>query len=177
MHADYPSTWSSVWQKGNSVLCHVHGFRPYFYVAAPPGFLSSDCTAFQDRLNVRPMPLANRFPPANNTPLNLIFFGFRRSHPSHPEINHPSNIARSTRRCRCGDTRVTLSVRSSRSHVPTRKRFRVSKMSFCPLRLKSPFEGPNKLTLAPGCWIGGDIYALSREVRWISLGSATSRTS
>jgi hypothetical protein len=68
MHADdtlapgHPS-----WQKGNSVLCHVHGFRPYFYVAAPPGFLSSDCTAFQDRLNVRQLPLGKSLPPHDGT--------------------------------------------------------------------------------------------------------------
>lgn len=37
---------------GNSVLAHVHGFRPYFYVAAPSGFLQADCQAFKDTLNV-----------------------------------------------------------------------------------------------------------------------------
>ncbi|BEI82815.1 hypothetical protein CcaverHIS002_0306830 [Cutaneotrichosporon cavernicola] len=36
---------------GNSVLAHVHGFRPYFYVAAPSGFLPADCQAFKDTLN------------------------------------------------------------------------------------------------------------------------------
>ena len=36
---------------GNSVLCHIHGFVPYFYVPAPPGFESSKCSIFQDALN------------------------------------------------------------------------------------------------------------------------------
>jgi hypothetical protein len=28
---------------GNSVLCHVHGFTPYFYVPAPSGFAEEHC--------------------------------------------------------------------------------------------------------------------------------------
>lgn len=34
------------------MLAHVHGFRPYFYVAAPSGFLQSDLTPLKDTLNV-----------------------------------------------------------------------------------------------------------------------------
>lgn len=41
-----------VTKMGNSVLAHVHGFRPYFYVAAPKGFLERDCMGFKDKLNV-----------------------------------------------------------------------------------------------------------------------------
>jgi DNA polymerase delta subunit 1 len=39
-------------KKGNSVLLHVHGFKPYFYVAAPKDFLTEDCRGFKDKLNV-----------------------------------------------------------------------------------------------------------------------------
>lgn len=42
-----------VTKRGNSVLAHVHGFRPYFYVAAPKGFIERDCDGFKDKLNVR----------------------------------------------------------------------------------------------------------------------------
>lgn len=41
-----------VTKSGNSMLAHVHGFRPYFYVAAPSGFLQSDLTPLKDTLNV-----------------------------------------------------------------------------------------------------------------------------
>ena len=40
-----------VTMEGNSVLCHIHGFVPYFYVPAPSGFEHSHCGAFQDGLN------------------------------------------------------------------------------------------------------------------------------
>jgi DNA polymerase delta subunit 1 len=39
-------------QSGNSVLAHVHGFRPYFYVAAPNGFLNKDLEPLKDTINV-----------------------------------------------------------------------------------------------------------------------------
>jgi DNA polymerase delta subunit 1 len=38
---------------GNSVLVHVHGFRPYFYVRAPPGFGQEHIGAFTQTLNAR----------------------------------------------------------------------------------------------------------------------------
>ena len=40
-----------VTMEGNSVLCHIHGFVPYFYVPAPPGFQQRYCSLFQECLN------------------------------------------------------------------------------------------------------------------------------
>ncbi|XP_077545461.1 DNA polymerase delta 1, catalytic subunit [Haemaphysalis longicornis] len=40
-----------VTDSGHSVLCHVHGFLPYFYVEAPSGFRREHCWAFRDALN------------------------------------------------------------------------------------------------------------------------------
>ena len=37
--------------EGNSVLCHIHGFVPYFFVPAPPTMKKDECHAFQDALN------------------------------------------------------------------------------------------------------------------------------
>lgn len=55
-HAEHGTTLRlfGVTSHGNSVLAHVWGFRPYFYVAAPSGFLESDLDALKDNLNVRP---------------------------------------------------------------------------------------------------------------------------
>ncbi|EDO49294.1 predicted protein [Nematostella vectensis] len=36
---------------GNSVLCHIHGFVPYFFVPAPPGFQEIHCSLFRDTLD------------------------------------------------------------------------------------------------------------------------------
>lgn len=36
---------------GNSVCCHVHGFAPYLYVAAPPGFTHTHLAPFKEALN------------------------------------------------------------------------------------------------------------------------------
>ncbi|EJT46496.1 hypothetical protein A1Q1_04928 [Trichosporon asahii var. asahii CBS 2479] len=44
---------------GNSMLAHVHGFRPYFYVAAPSGFLQSDLTPLKDTLNTGSLAVAD----------------------------------------------------------------------------------------------------------------------
>ncbi|BGP44897.1 DNA-directed DNA polymerase delta [Rhodotorula kratochvilovae] len=58
-----------VTQGGNSVLLHVKGFLPYFWVAAPKGFTNSDCVPFLEHLNtsyfngtrpVRSISLANK---------------------------------------------------------------------------------------------------------------------
>ncbi|XP_005098812.2 DNA polymerase delta catalytic subunit [Aplysia californica] len=38
-------------EDGNSVLAHVHGFTPYFYVPAQAGFKQEDCGKFLDALN------------------------------------------------------------------------------------------------------------------------------
>lgn len=38
---------------GNSVVAHVHGFRPYFYARAPPGFTPQDIPAFQANLSAK----------------------------------------------------------------------------------------------------------------------------
>ncbi|CAD6575074.1 MAG: DNA-directed DNA polymerase delta, partial [Tremellales sp. Tagirdzhanova-0007] len=40
-----------VTQNGNSVLAHVHGFKPYFYIAAPSGFLNKDLESLKDVIN------------------------------------------------------------------------------------------------------------------------------
>ncbi|WWC66861.1 uncharacterized protein I206_100768 [Kwoniella pini CBS 10737] len=40
-----------VTERGNSVLAHVHGFKPYFYVAAPQGFLNKDLEPLKDKIN------------------------------------------------------------------------------------------------------------------------------
>ena len=37
--------------QGNSVLCHIHGFVPYFYVAAPKDFKPEDCNKFRECLD------------------------------------------------------------------------------------------------------------------------------
>jgi len=37
--------------EGNSVLCHIHGFVPYFYVPAPSGFEQSHCSVFREGLD------------------------------------------------------------------------------------------------------------------------------
>ena len=39
-------------QDGHSVLMHVLDFLPYFYVAAPRGFLNTDTQSFREYLNV-----------------------------------------------------------------------------------------------------------------------------
>eukprot|EP00058_Branchiostoma_floridae_P022753 XP_002608243.1 hypothetical protein BRAFLDRAFT_125058 [Branchiostoma floridae] len=40
-----------VTMEGNSVVCHVHGFSPYFYVPAKPEFKVEHCAQFRDALN------------------------------------------------------------------------------------------------------------------------------
>lgn len=42
-----------VTQEGFSVLVHVRGFLPYFYVHAPRGFRQDTCAALRTQLNVR----------------------------------------------------------------------------------------------------------------------------
>ncbi|XP_053953423.1 DNA polymerase delta catalytic subunit [Anastrepha ludens] len=37
--------------KGNSVCCHVHGFCPYFYIAAPRSFEQNHCNALREALD------------------------------------------------------------------------------------------------------------------------------
>nr|XP_054761510.1 DNA polymerase delta catalytic subunit-like [Lytechinus pictus] len=36
---------------GNSVMCHVHGFTPYFYIPAPQNFTPEHCSKFRVGLN------------------------------------------------------------------------------------------------------------------------------
>ncbi|XP_072172406.1 DNA polymerase delta catalytic subunit-like [Diadema setosum] len=40
-----------VTEAGNSVMCHIHGFSPYFYVPAPPNFNPEHCSNFRRGLN------------------------------------------------------------------------------------------------------------------------------
>ena len=37
--------------EGHSVMCHIHGFAPYFYVPAPENFQTAHCLSFKDALN------------------------------------------------------------------------------------------------------------------------------
>nr|KAG5686080.1 hypothetical protein BaRGS_030695 [Batillaria attramentaria] len=37
--------------EGNSVMAHIHGYTPYFFVPAQPGFKREDCEKFKDALN------------------------------------------------------------------------------------------------------------------------------
>jgi hypothetical protein len=37
---------------GHSVMCHVHGFYPYFYAPAPNGFNASHLEEFKKTLDV-----------------------------------------------------------------------------------------------------------------------------
>jgi DNA polymerase delta subunit 1 len=46
-----PVIMFKVMQAGNSVLMHVKGFLPYFYVASPRGFMPDDCPSLKDYLN------------------------------------------------------------------------------------------------------------------------------
>lgn len=41
-----------VTMNGNSVMCNVHGFFPYFYVPAPQGFSQTNVFDFMSALNV-----------------------------------------------------------------------------------------------------------------------------
>ena len=36
-----------VTMEGNSVMAHIHGFAPFFYVPAPANFKASDCGVFR----------------------------------------------------------------------------------------------------------------------------------
>ncbi|XP_060084003.1 DNA polymerase delta catalytic subunit-like [Ylistrum balloti] len=40
-----------VTMEGHSVLAHIHGFAPYFFVPAQPGFKNEDCDAFRTSLD------------------------------------------------------------------------------------------------------------------------------
>ncbi|KAL1529097.1 hypothetical protein AB1Y20_000057 [Prymnesium parvum] len=42
-----------VTKEGHSVVAHVHGFKPYFFVRAPPGFTPQDIPQFQATLNAK----------------------------------------------------------------------------------------------------------------------------
>jgi hypothetical protein len=50
----FPSKDSADSKSGNSVMCHVTGFLPYFYIPAPIGFQREQLKAFQVVLEVRP---------------------------------------------------------------------------------------------------------------------------
>lgn len=39
-------------QAGHSVLLHISGFLPYFWVAAPKDFTNADCQPLMEYLNV-----------------------------------------------------------------------------------------------------------------------------
>lgn len=62
-----------VTQEGYSVLVHVRGFLPYFYVHAPRGFRQDTCAALRTQLNVR---ILYFFSPAGRyPPISFLRFG------------------------------------------------------------------------------------------------------
>lgn len=73
-------------QTGNSVLLHVKGFLPYFWVAAPKGFTNSDCLPLLEHLNVRSLfpsfllsfRLTSPPPPPSSPPLQTAHFNGAR---------------------------------------------------------------------------------------------------
>jgi DNA polymerase delta subunit 1 len=40
-----------VTDNGVSIVCHIHGFAPYFYIQAPKNFQKENCKLFMDKLN------------------------------------------------------------------------------------------------------------------------------
>lgn len=47
-----PRSADSTSQAGHSVLLHISGFLPYFWVAAPKDFTNADCAPLMEHLNV-----------------------------------------------------------------------------------------------------------------------------
>ena len=39
-------------EMGHSVVAHIHGFMPYFYVSAPPNFMQEHLLEFRNQLNL-----------------------------------------------------------------------------------------------------------------------------
>ena len=77
---------------GNSVLAHVHGFMPYFYVRAPPGFLPEHCEKFKAMLNAK-LAGASREQVASRT---------TRAGPAEPQPR-PTQRPQPARNTRAGD--------------------------------------------------------------------------
>ncbi|GAM19158.1 hypothetical protein SAMD00019534_023330 [Acytostelium subglobosum LB1] len=55
-------------REGNSVLCKVHGFLPYFFIGCPPGFTHADCGQLLHDLNKKMVQVASQ---SNDSP-NIV---------------------------------------------------------------------------------------------------------
>ncbi|WWD22492.1 DNA polymerase delta catalytic subunit [Kwoniella shandongensis] len=92
-----------VTQHGNSVLAHIHGFKPYFYIAAPSGFLNKDLEPLKDTINNLP-----KVKDEGQIDFNNLF---------PPEIlTYESNIAYTLRFMI--DTKLIVSYKDLISHAP-----------------------------------------------------------
>lgn len=60
-----------VTQGGNSLVAHVHGFKPYFYVRAPPGFTQADIAPFRATLSARIKAKASAKDPINEPVVSM----------------------------------------------------------------------------------------------------------
>eukprot|EP01137_Pigoraptor_chileana_P012695 Opistho-2@65329 len=103
---------------GNSVVCHVHGFLPYFYIKAPEGFRETDCGYLKDQLG-RALIAAERGKAPPSEPVlaveivqreNLLGFGGNKKAPFLLITLSLPKFVSSARRILEGKSSVTVSL-------------------------------------------------------------------